>query len=159
MTGRDGTRPAAARGRVLDCCISERKGTRKHHCDAIELRVGLGIVGDAHAGAWHRQVSLLGNESVDSMRGKGVDLAAGDFAENVLTEGLSLRELPVGSVLQAGECLLAVTQIGKACHNDCEIRRLVGTCVMPTEGIFCVVLRGGTLRPGDEIRALDPDTL
>ena len=90
-------------GRVLATSVSERKGTRKHPVDALELRVGVGVVGDAHAGAWHRQVSLLPNESVDRMRERGLDLAAGDFAENILTEGLVLRELPVGSVLAVGE--------------------------------------------------------
>ena len=145
----------AREGEVVSCCISERKGVRKHEVDAIELKVGVGIDGDAHAGNWHRQVSLLGDESVDVMRGRGVELKAGDFAENILTRGLVLRELPVGTELEVGPCLLVVTQIGKTCHNDCEIRRLIGTCVMPTEGIFCVVVRGGTVRPGDGIRVLE----
>lgn len=101
-------------GRVLATSVSEHKGTRKHTVDELELRVGVGIVGDAHAGAWHRQVSLLPNESVDRMRERGLELAAGDFAENILTEGLVLRELPVGSVLAVGECRLVVTQIGKS---------------------------------------------
>lgn len=142
---------SAARGRVLACCVSERKGVRKHEVDEMRLRVGLGIEGDAHAGNWHRQVSLLGNESVDLMRAKGIGLGAGDFAENLLVEGIVLKELPVGSVLDVGACRLVVTQIGKTCHNDCEIRRLTGMCVMPTDGIFCVVVRGGTVRAGDEV--------
>ncbi len=142
---------SAARGRVLACCVSERKGVRKHEVDEMRLRVGLGIEGDAHAGNWHRQVSLLGNESVDLMRAKGIELEAGDFAENLLVEGIVLKELPVGSVLDVGACRLVVTQIGKTCHNDCEIRRLTGMCVMPTDGIFCVVVRGGTVRAGDEV--------
>lgn len=141
-------------GRVLATSVSEHKGTRKHTVDALELRVGVGIVGDAHAGAWHRQVSLLPNESVDRMRERGLELAAGDFAENILTEGLVLRELPVGSVLAVGECRLVVTQIGKKCHNDCEIRRITGMCVMPTDGIFCVVARGGSVRAGDVVRVM-----
>lgn len=142
---------SAARGRVLACCVSERKGVRKHEVDEMRLRVGLGIEGDAHAGNWHRQVSLLGNESVDLMRAKGIELGAGVFAENLLVEGIVLKELPVGSVLDVGACRLVVTQIGKTCHNDCEIRRLTGMCVMPTDGIFCVVVRGGTVRAGDEV--------
>ena len=96
-------------------------------------------------------VSLLPEESVDSMREVLPNLSAGDFAENILTRGLSLKELPVGTVLTVGECELVVTQIGKKCHNDCEIRRLTGKCVMPTDGVFAVVTRGGTVRPGDPI--------
>ena len=136
---------------VVSVCISQRKGTRKHPVPAIQVRRDHGIVGDAHAGSWHRQISLLAQESVDTMRGKGVELGPGDFAENILTRGLALNTLPVGTVLRVGETLLQVTQIGKECHNDCEIRRLVGTCVMPTQGIFAVVLREGTIRPGDAI--------
>lgn len=139
------------RGRVLATCVSTQKGTRKHPVDELRLVVGKGIEGDAHAGNWHRQVSLLGNEAVDRMRQKGIDLSAGDFAENVLTEGVDLRSLPVGTLIDAGTARLVVTQIGKKCHNDCEIRRLTGMCVMPTDGIFCVVTRDGVVRPGDAL--------
>ncbi len=154
-----GVTESAKRGTVLSCCISVKKGTRKVPVDSIEVRVGEGIKGDAHAGNWHRQVSLLGNESVDTMREKGAQLHPGDFAENILTSGLTLRELLVGTVLAIGDALLAVTQIGKTCHHDCEIRKLIGTCVMPTEGIFTVVLRGGTIKPGDIIHVLDTKEL
>lgn len=136
---------------VTAVCISERKGTRKHTVPFIEVKKDHGIVGDAHAGNWHRQISLLADESVDTMRGKGVELQPGDFAENILTRGLELNTLPVGTVLRVGETRLQVTQIGKECHNDCEIRRLVGTCVMPTKGIFAIVLEEGTIRPGNTI--------
>lgn len=136
---------------VVSVCISEKKGTKKHPVAEISLRPHHGIAGDAHAGDWHRQVSLLANESVDRMRKEGLTLAAGDFAENILTEGLTLRTLPVGTVLRAGEVRLEVTQIGKECHNDCEIRRMTGMCVMPTDGIFAVVLNEGVIRPGDQI--------
>ena len=136
---------------VTAVCISERKGTRKHTVPFIEVKKDHGIVGDAHAGNWHRQISLLADESMDTMRGKGVELQPGDFAENILTRGLELNTLPVGTVLRVGETRLQVTQIGKECHNDCEIRRLVGTCVMPTKGIFAIVLDEGTIRPGDTI--------
>mgnify|MGYP000970732468 FL=1 len=136
---------------VVSVCISEKKGTKKHPVAEISLRPHHGIVGDAHAGDWHRQVSLLANESVDRMRKEGLTLAAGDFAENILTEGLTLRTLSVGTVLRAGEVRLEGTQIGKECHNDCEIRRLTGMCVMPTDGIFAVVLNEGVIRPGDQI--------
>ena len=136
---------------VLAVCISEKKGTKKHKVEQISLRPHHGIEGDAHAGNWHRQVSRLANESVDRMRREGVTLNAGDFAENILTEGITLRTLPVGTVLRAGEVRLEVTQIGKECHSDCEIRRLTGMCVMPTDGIFAVVLNEGVIRPGDKI--------
>ena len=136
---------------VTAVCISERKGTRKHTVPFIEVKKDHGIVGDTHAGNWHRPISLLADESVDTTRGKGVELQPGDFAENILTRGLALNTLPVGTVLRVGETRLQVTQIGKECHNDCEIRRLVGTCVMPTKGIFAIVLDEGTIRPGDTI--------
>lgn len=136
---------------VTAVCISEKKGTRKHAVPSIEVKKDHGIVGDAHAGNWHRQISLLADESVDTMQGKGVELRPGDFAENILTRGIELKTLPVGTVLRVGETRLQVTQIGKECHNDCEIRRLVGTCVMPTQGIFAIVLTEGTIRPGDTI--------
>lgn len=139
---------------VVSVCISEKKGTKKHPVAEISLRPHHGIVGDAHAGDWHRQVSLLANESVDRMRQEGLTLAAGDFAENILTEGITLRTLPVGTVLRAGEVRLEVTQIGKECHNDCAIKKAVGKCVMPTEGIFAVVVKEGVVRPGDEIEVL-----
>lgn len=150
---------SAVEGTVLSCCISRKKGTRKQPVASIDLRVGEGIAGDAHAGNWHRQVSLLGNESVDIMREKGAELNPGDFAENILISGIDLRTLPVGIVLAIGEVLLAVTQIGKTCHHDCEIRKLIGTCVMPTDGIFTVVLRGGTVKSGDVIRVLSAKEL
>lgn len=143
---------AVADASVVAVSISEKKGTRKKPQDSIRLVVGHGVEGDAHAGNWHRMVSLLPEESVDVMREMLPNLAAGDFAENILTRGLSLKELPVGTVLTVGECELVVTQIGKKCHNDCEIHRLTGKCVMPTDGIFAVVTRGGVVRPGDAVR-------
>lgn len=146
-----GVRGAAT---VEAVCVSEEKGTRKHPVDEIELVVGEGVAGDAHAGRWHRQVSLLPAEAVDELRGLLPELAPGDFAENVLTRGLDLKALPVGTVLRAGAAELVVTQIGKECHAACEIRRLTGRCAMPTEGIFCVVTRGGSLRSGDRLEVV-----
>ncbi len=140
--------------RVLAVCISTRKGEKKHPVEEIRLRIDHGIVGDAHAGNWHRQVSLLANESVDKMREKGLTLSAGDFAENILTEGLVLRTLPIGTRLRVGEAELEITQIGKECHNDCEIKKQVGVCVMPAEGVFAVVKREGVVRAGDGIEVL-----
>lgn len=139
---------------VVAVCISEKKGTMKHPVDAIELKVQHGIVGDAHAGNWHRQVSLLADESVEKMREKFPTIPIGAFAENILTEGVCLYELPVGTKLQIGEALLEVTQIGKECHADCAIRQQVGDCVMPREGIFTIVLEGGTVHPGDRLTVL-----
>lgn len=146
-----GARGAAT---VEAVCVSEEKGTRKHPVDEIELVVGEGVAGDAHAGRWHRQVSLLPAEAVDELRGLLPELAPGDFAENVLTRGLDLKALPVGTVLRAGAAELVVTQIGKECHAACEIRRLTGRCAMPTEGIFCVVTRAGSLRAGDRLEVV-----
>ncbi len=140
------------RGTVEAVSVSEKKGTRKHPVDQIELVVGSGVAGDAHAGGWHRQVSLLPAEAVDTMRPVLPDLGAGDFAENVLVRGLDLKRLPVGTVLEVGTSELVITQIGKTCHNDCEIRRLTGKCVMPSEGIFGVVTRPGVARAGDSVR-------
>ena len=138
-------------GYVKAICISERKGTKKHAVPFAELIENYGIAGDAHAGNWHRQVSLLADESVDTMRGKTPELKAGDFAENILTAGVELKSLPIGTRLKIGETELEVTQIGKECHSDCEIRRLTGKCVMPTDGIFARVIKGGTIRPDDKI--------
>ena len=146
-----GVRGAAT---VEAVCVSEEKGTRKHPVDEIELVVGEGVAGDAHAGRWHRQVSLLPAEAVDELRALLPELAPGDFAENVLTRGLDLKALPVGTVLRAGAAELVVTQIGKECHAACEIRRLTGRCAMPTEGIFCVVTRAGSLRAGDRLEVV-----
>ena len=137
---------------VIAVCLSEKKGVQKHQVPEIELKVGHGIAGDAHAGNWHRQVSLLADESVDKMRALGWELAPGAFAENILTRGIDLKSLPVGTLLEIGETLLCVSQIGKECHNDCAIKKTTGKCVMPTEGIFAIVVRGGVVRPGDEIK-------
>ena len=136
---------------VIAVCLSEKKGIQKHEVPEIRLVLGHGIAGDAHAGNWHRQVSLLADESVDKMRALGWDLKPGAFAENILTRGIDLKSLPVGTLLEVGETALCVTQIGKECHNDCAIKQTTGKCVMPTEGIFAVVIHGGTVKPGDEI--------
>jgi len=136
---------------VLAVCISENKGERKKPVEAVELRENHGIVGDAHAGEWHRQVSLLAQESIDKMRKLGLDVNAGDFAENITTSGIDLVSLPIGARLQIGETLLEVTQIGKECHTRCAIFYQAGDCVMPKEGIFVKVITGGTVKPGDEI--------
>ena len=138
--------------KVVSVNISEKKGTLKKPVPEIELKLRHGIVGDAHAGDWHRQISLLAEESIDTMRPRSpIALDPGVFAENINTEGIDLKHLPVGTHLRIGETEVEVTQIGKECHNDCEIRRLTGMCVMPTDGIFAVVLNEGVIRPGDRI--------
>lgn len=136
---------------VKAVCISEKKGTIKHEVESVELKPHHGIVGDAHAGNWHRQVSLLADESVEKMRCPSFQIPIGAFAENILTEGIELVTLPVGTKLRVGETLLEITQIGKECHADCAIRKQIGDCVMPREGVFAVVLEPGTVRKGDSI--------
>ena len=138
-------------GEVIAVCVSGRKGIRKQAVPEIELRLDHGIVGDAHAGNWHRQISLLGEESIDRMRALGLNLTPGAFAENIVTRGLELKTLPIGTRLRVGETVLEVTQIGKECHNDCAIKKTAGHCVMPTDGIFAIVVKPGTVRPGDPI--------
>ncbi len=142
--------------KVLAVCISEEKGTQKKEMDSVFVRPGHGIEGDAHAGTWHRQISLLGRESVDKLQ-QNIDflLEHGAFAENILTEGIILHELPVGTQLQVGEALMEVTQIGKECHHGCAIRQAAGDCVMPREGIFCKVLKEGYIKSGDDLRVLE----
>ena len=142
--------------KVVSVNISQRKGTLKTPVPQIELKLRHGIVGDAHAGDWHRQISLLAEESVDTMRAVSpIPLDAGVFAENINTVGVDLKGLPIGTHLRIGETEVEVTQIGKECHNDCAIKKAVGKCVMPTEGIFAVVVKEGTVRPGDEIEILE----
>ena len=140
---------------VVSVNISERKGEQKHPVPEIRLKLRHGIVGDAHAGDWHRQISLLAEESVDTMRSASpVPLDSGVFAENINTRGIDLKSLPVGARLRIGQTEVEVTQIGKECHNDCAIKKAVGKCVMPTEGIFAVVVKEGAVRAGDEIEVL-----
>lgn len=136
---------------ILAVCISEKKGERKTPVAQVELQVNHGIVGDAHAGDWHRQISLLAKESIDKMRALGLDVDNGDFAENLTTVGIDLPSLPIGTQLQVGECLLEVTQIGKVCHTRCAIFYQAGDCVMPKEGIFARVLCRGKIKAGDQL--------
>ena len=139
--------------KIAAVCISEKKGTPKRPVECAYFRENWGIEGDAHAGSWHRQISLLSQKSIDKMTAMGIDgLDAGKFAENITTEGIELHTLPVGTVLKIGPCFCEVTQIGKTCHKECEIARKVGTCIMPKEGIFVRVLSGGIVRPGDSVR-------
>ena len=142
-----------SKAKIKSVCISEKKGTQKHPVDAIELKVDHGIVGDAHAGNWHRQVSLLSVDSVAKVQEHiNFELKPGAFAENILVEsGITLYELPIGTKLKVGSAECEVTQIGKECHFDCERRKKAGDCVMPREGIFVKVLKDGIAKPGDDI--------
>jgi MOSC domain-containing protein YiiM len=138
--------------KITSINISVKKGTFKQPVDRAELRVDHGIVGDAHAGNWHRQISLLAQESIDKMTALGLDdLTPGKFAENLTTEGIGLYTLPVGTILRLGSCRVEVTQIGKECHQHCEIYKKVGQCIMPHEGIFVRVLTPGEIAVGDEV--------
>ncbi len=141
---------------VAAVSISRRKGTRKSNIAEGLLIENHGLKDDAHAGDWHRQVSLLAMESIDKIRAKGLDVGPGDFAENITTIGIDLVSLPIGTKLRiGGEALMEVTQIGKECHTRCAIYQQAGDCVMPREGIFTRVLRGGTVKKNDPIVVVD----
>ncbi len=140
-------------GRIVAVSLSTNKGVKKTNILLGTLIENYGLENDAHAGDWHRQVSLLAIESISKIREKGIDVNPGDFAENITTEGIKLWELPVGTRLKLGEdTLVEVTQIGKECHDRCAIYKQVGDCVMPREGIFVKVLKGGTVKPEDGIK-------
>ena len=140
------------KGKVLAVNISEKKGTRKKNVTACTLLKDHGLKDDAHAGPWHRQVSLLANESIEKMKAMGLKVGYGDFAENITTEGVDLVHLPIGTTIRIGhQAALRVTQIGKECHERCAIYYQAGDCVMPKEGIFAEVLSEGEVKVGDEI--------
>lgn len=144
-------------GVVVAVCRSETKGVAKRDVGRARLVEGHGLDHDAHAGPWHRQVSLLAEESIEKMRAKGLDVGPGAFAENITTRGIDLMHLPVGTRLEIGpDAVLEITQIGKECHTGCAIFQQVGECVMPREGVFAKVIRGGEVRAGDAIRATRP---
>ena len=139
-------------GKVLAVNISEKKGTKKTNIKSCALLKDFGLKDDAHAGPWHRQVSLLANESIEKMKAKGLKVGYGDFAENITTEGVDLVHLPIGTEIRIGNSiLLRVTQIGKECHERCAIYYQAGDCVMPKEGIFAEVVREGEVKVGDDI--------
>ncbi|SHH17083.1 MOSC domain-containing protein [Tepidibacter thalassicus] len=143
-------------GKVVAINISEKKGVIKKPIPEGEFKEDYGLVGDAHAGKWHRQVSLLGKESMDKMKALGIEgLCTGKFAENITTQGIVLYEIPVGTKIKIGETIQEVTQIGKKCYEGCEIRKQVGDCIMPKEGIFTRVIKGGIVRPGDSIEVIE----
>ena len=141
--------------KVVSINISDKKGVVKTPVDERVFIKDHGIKGDAHGGKWHRQVSLLAQESIDyAIKKDGLDLSPGMFAENLTTEGITLYELPIGTKIQIGETVQEVTQIGKECHSKCEIFYKTGDCVMPREGIFTAVIKGGTVKVGDPIKII-----
>jgi MOSC domain-containing protein YiiM len=150
--------PSARKGKIIAVCVSEKKGMRKRNVHRALLRKGHGLVGDAHGdSATHRQVSFLATESIEKMRQKGLDLGPGDFAENFTTEGIDLLSLPVGTKIRLeGGSIFEVSQIGKECHSPCAIYYQAGTCVMPSEGIFARVIRGGPVSEGETLEVRQP---
>ena len=139
---------------VIAVCISRKKGTVKKETDIITLEKDWGIVGDAHAGKWHRQVSLLAKESVNKIQAKDFEIKNGDFAENILTQGIIVKDLPIGTKIKINDVILEITQIGKTCHESCEIKKRIGLCIMPLEGVFAKVIEGGSIKKGDNIEII-----
>jgi MOSC domain-containing protein YiiM len=141
--------------KITSIAISRKKGTRKVTVEEAHIIQDHGLKGDAHAGPWHRQVSFLAGESIEGARSRGLDVHFGDFAENIATSGIDWKKLPIGTQVQLGDsALVVITQIGKECHNRCAIYYMAGDCIMPREGIFARVLKGGKIRCGDKIHIL-----
>lgn len=136
--------------KVLAVCMSEKKGTQKVDVKEATLRVDHGLEGDAHAGNWHRQVSLLSFEKIEEFRALGAEIDFGAFGENIVVSGCDLKTLPIGTKFHCGETILELTQIGKKCHHGCEIFQKMGDCIMPREGVFCKVIKGGKVKTGDD---------
>jgi len=146
---------ATTKGRIKAISISKDRGTKKYNVPTAELKAEFGIEGDAHAGNWHKQVSLLAEESIGKMRAKGATVTSGDFAENITTEGIDLQSLTIGSKLRLGaDAEVEITQFGKQCHSGCEIFQQIGDCIMPREGIFAKVTKPGRIKTGDTIEVL-----
>ncbi len=144
------------KGKIVAVSVSDKKGTKKQNVPSAVLKENFGIIGDAHSGTLFRQVSLLAVESIDKIRGKGLDVKPGDFAENITTQGLDLIKLKIGDRLSVGDgAILEITQIGKNCHRRCAIYYQAGDCVMPKEGLFAKVLKGGIVKAGDSLEVID----
>lgn len=142
------------KGKIIAVCISEKRGTEKknmHECKIVE---GFGLENDAHGGNWHRQISLLSFEKIEDFKKRGGEVNEGSFGENLIVSGIDLKSLPVGTVIKINDAILEVTQIGKECHSHCEIFHKVGDCIMPREGIFTKVIKGGFVKEGDSIFVL-----
>lgn len=142
-------------GKIMAVNISEKKGTQKVNVHSAKVIEDFGLENDAHAGKWHRQVSLLSYEKIEAFKAKGAPVEEGAFGENLIVQGFDLKALPVGTKLQCNDVVLEVTQIGKQCHSGCEIYKIMGDCIMPREGIFTRVLHGGVVSEGDEVRIID----
>lgn len=138
-------------GNIVAVCISEKKGTAKKNIGRCRIVENFGLENDAHAGNWHRQVSLLSYEEVEKFRKRGADVADGAFGENLLVQGFDFKTYPVGTIFRCKDVVLEITQIGKQCHSKCEIFHQVGDCIMPREGVFARVLHGGTIQVGDDL--------
>lgn len=138
-------------GKIIAVCTSERKGIQKHDVHTAHFSVDWGIDGDAHAGKWHRQVSLLSADKIEAFNQRGANVVPGAFGENLVVDGFDFRALPVGTLLRCGDVLLEMTQIGKECHSHCEIYKKMGECIMPREGVFARVITPGTISVGDEM--------
>lgn len=143
--------------KVIAVCISEEKGTQKHAVEGVNLVPDYGIENDAHAGKWHRQVSLLNFEKIEDFRAKGVDVDFGAFGENIVIDEIDFRTLPIGTRFEIGDALLELTQIGKECHSHCAIYHAVGDCIMPREGVFTEVIKGGNVKVGDTVKIIEAD--
>ena len=137
-------------GIVKAICISEKKGTQKYPIDQVKVIEDFGLEKDAHAGKWHRQVSLLSYEKIEEFRARGAEVEFGAFGENLVISGYDFKNVPVGTRFQCGNVILELTQIGKECHHGCQIFQKMGDCIMPREGVFCKVLHGGRIKTGDE---------
>ena len=142
-------------GRVMAVCISEKKGTQKKNVGSAQFIEDWGMEGDAHAGKWHRQVSLLSAEKINSFRARGAVVSDGAFGENLVVEGYDFKALPIGTKFQCNDVVLELTQIGKECHSHCEIYKAMGECIMPREGVFARVLHGGAISVGDDLTILE----
>ena len=138
-------------GTIKAVCTSTIKGIQKSETGSVELRCDWGIEEDAHAGNWHRQVSLLSFEKIEEFKAKGANVINGSFGENIIVEGFDLKSLPIGTRFQSGDVVLELTQIGKECHRHCAIYHKMGECIMPREGVFCKVINGGIITAGDAI--------
>lgn len=142
-------------GKVVAVCTSPAKGTQKTNVREAVFIEDFGIEGDAHAGRWHRQVSLLSHDRIEQFRARGAKVEDGAFGENLVVEGIDFRALPVGTRLQCGAVVLEMTQIGKECHHGCEIFQKMGDCIMPREGVFARVIHGGRIRVGDVMQVVE----
>lgn len=142
-------------GKVIATCLSEKKGTQKRNVHSVTLLEDFGIENDAHAGKWHRQVSLLSYDKIQKFKERGAEVVDGDFGENLVVEGIDFKTLPIGTKFACNDVVLELTQIGKECHHGCQIFQKMGDCIMPREGVFAVVLKGGVINEGDELKVLE----